>query len=234
MKKSNFVNEQYYHIYNRGVEKRDIFLDSSDHVRFIHYLFALNDQKPLTNTYRFLQNHNPDVRGEASHIVEKRKRTLLVKIHCFCRIPNHYHLILEQLIDNGITKFMQKLGTAHAMYFNARYQRSGVLFQGKFKSTLIENDAYLLQLIRYIHLNPVEMKKPNWKTDGIKNWKDVNKFLKNYRWSSHPDYLGIKNFPSVTYRDFIQSLFPNKEKYQEFINQYLIEDFDNIKNFVLE
>lgn len=231
MRKINFVNEQYYHIYNRGVEKRNIFLDNGDYVRFIHYLYALNDSNPSVNLSRSIYKQNNE--GGRTFFVNQ-KRELIVKIHAFCLMPNHYHLILEQSVEGGIIKFMQKLGTAYAMFFNTKYKRSGVLFQGKFKATIIDNDAYFMQLLRYIHLNPVGLIDPNWKTEGISNPKKIQKYLNSYRWSSHPDYIGKENFSSVSYRDFAQLLFTNVNAYQDFINQYLAEDFDNIKDFTLE
>ena len=226
MRKTKFSNDNYYHIYNRGTEKRQIFLDNSDYARFIHYLYEFNDEKFDHNISRKIEE------GRASFI--QRQRELLVEIITFCLMPNHFHLILRQIKENGIIKFMQRLGTGYAMYFNKKNQRTGYLFQGTFKPILIENDNYLTYLSRYQHINPVELIEPNWKREGIKDWEKVNNFLENYRWSSYLDYIGVKNFPSLTNREIINSHFQAEGSYKNFINQWLNKDLETIKEIVLE
>ena len=216
-----FVNDCIYHVYNRGVEKRILFQTDSDHLRFIHDLYEFNDTKP---TLRYSEVRPPQV----------RKRDLLVEIYCFCLMPNHFHLILKQLKDNGIYLFMKKLGTGYSMYFNKLNNRVGSLFQGRFKAILIENNEYLLHLSRYIHLNSVELIEKNWKSKGIKNWAKVKKFLKFYRWSSYPDYLDVDNFPSVTRRDFIISLAKGKNRYKKFVEDFISKDINKIKSLSFE
>ncbi|MDA2922906.1 transposase, partial [Patescibacteria group bacterium AH-259-L07] len=180
-RKVTFVNNQFYHIYNRGVEKRDVFMNEKDYLRFIHDLYELNDQNLVENSsFRFNQNYRLPV-----SIVKQRE--LLVNILCFCLMPNHYHLILEQLKDNGIPRFMQKLGIGYVNYFNIKYERVGSLFQGRYQAIHIDNENYLLHLSRYIHLNPVELIEPKWKEEGIKNLKKIKEFLRDYRWSNYLD-----------------------------------------------
>ena len=210
MRKTKFSNDNYYHIYNRGADKRQIFLDSSDYVRFIHYLYDFNDNKIIPNFSRDIEG------GPASNI---KLRDLLVEIISFCLMPNHFHLILKQVKDGGITKFMRKLSTGYVMYFNKRNKRSGVLFQGKFKAILIDNDEYLAHLSRYIHINPLEISNSN---------------LNNYRWSSYLDYVGIKNFPSVINKATINSLFPKEIDYRDFISQFISSDLEKINHLILE
>ena len=226
MRKTKFSNDNYYHIYNRGTEKRQIFLDNYDHARFIHYLYEFNDEKFDRNISRKIE------RGFASFI--QRPRELLVEIIAFCLMPNHFHLILRQIKENGIAKFMQRLGTGYAMYFNKKNKRTGVLFQGVFKSILIENDNYLTHLSRYHHINPVELIEPNWRKEGIRDWDKVNNFLENYRWSSYLDYVGIKNFPSLTNRKIINGYFQTEGSYKNFINQWLNKDLEFVKEIILE
>jgi putative transposase len=149
-------------------------------------------------------------------------------------MPNHFHLILRQLKDGSIAKFMQKIGTGYTMYFNQKNKRNGVLFQGRFKSILIESDEYLMHLSRYIHINPVELYEPSWKENGIQNWENINEFLESYRWSSYLDYIGIKNFPSVINKEIVNSFFQDEQSYKNFINQYLNNDLEFIKEIVLE
>jgi len=222
MKSIEFVNYHFYHIYNRGVDKRKIFEEEQDYVRFIHSLFEFNDRYPALP---FSQVYKKG---------RKRERELLVNIICFCLMPNHFHLILEQLVEGGITKFMQKLGTGYTMYFNEKYKRSGALFESRFKAILIENDEYLLHLSRYIHLNPVELKEIHWKEKGIKDFNKVRDFLEGYRWSSFLDYIKIKNFPSVIKKDFLLNYFKKSEDYKKFIYEFMKEDIGFIKNLLIE
>lgn len=226
MRKIQFINNYFYHIYNRGTEKRETFLEDKDNFRFIHDLYEFNDVNATLNLTRNIEG------GLASFNV--KSRDLLVEIIAFCLMPNHFHLILKQLRENGITKFMQKLGTGYTMYFNQRNQRTGSLFQGSFKAILVDKDNYFLPLTNYIHLNPVELIEPNWKEKGVKDWKKVNEFLKNYRWSSYSDYVGIKNFPSVINKEFLYGYFKNAENYKNSVNQWLSKDLELIKTTTLE
>src|SRR3989338_5121487 len=166
MKHPQFENEHFYHIYNRGVEKRDIFIDKNDYLRFLEGLKEFNNPEMVT------LRDPPPYRG----LTSVRKK--LVRIHAFCLMPNHFHLLLEQIADNGIPLFMQKLGTGYTMYFNLVNQRVGGLFQGTFKAKIIENETYLMHLLRYIHLNPIELVEAKWKEKGIA-WKKVKKILDN-------------------------------------------------------
>jgi putative transposase len=226
MRKVQFENDNLYHVYNRGTEKRNVFLDDADHYRFIHYLYELSNAN-------FNHNLSRDIEGGLA-LLNSNSRDLLVEIIAFCLMPNHFHLILRQLQENGIAQFMQKLGTGYTMYFNKKNKRSGSLFQGTFKAIQIEHDEYLMHLSRYIHINPVELIESGWKKEGIKNWERINEFLENYRWSSYLDYIGIKNFPSVTNRNVIMSSFPDGQSYKNFINQWLDNDLEFIKETILE
>jgi len=230
MRKTIFANNEYYHIYNRGVDKRKVFLNRNDYIRFIHDLYEFNDQKRAPEFVRI-----KDYVGSLAPHIKRKPRKKLVNIICFCLMPNHFHLILEQLVDDGISKFMHKLGTGYTNAFNLKHKRSGALFEGTFKAILIENETYLTHLSRYVHLNPVELKEKNWKEDGIKDWNKINKFLDNYRYSSYLDYVGKKNFPSIINNDLILKIFDNsKDYYKKFTQEWLVQDFSKIDNLILE
>jgi putative transposase len=224
MKKPIFENDQIYHIYNRGVEKRQIFMDNFDYYRFVHNLFEFNDTTPAG---RFSEFVTPKV-------MQNKKRDLLVEVLCFCLMPNHFHLILRQRVDNGIIAFMKKIGLGYAMYFNRKNIRVGSLFQGRFKAISASNDEYLLHLSRYIHLNPVELIDPSWKKKGIKSWRLTNDFLKSYRWSSYLDYIDVSNFSSVSSRDFILSYAGSKKQYKEFVESFVVGDLNEIDSTVFD
>lgn len=202
MNRMPFENEEIYHVYNRGVDKRDIFMDDKDRYRFIHDLYEFNDIEPAVNVdNRANQQKLSTIEVTPRYI--KKTRKLLVEILTFCLMDNHYHLMIRQMVDNGITTFMRKLGTGYSCYFNTKQKRSGTLFQGTFKSVHLERQAHFLYLPHYIHLNPTEI---------VGDSLDA---LQNYKWSSLPDYLGIKNFPSVTQRKFLLDIYNGTNGYRK-------------------
>lgn len=219
MEKPNFVTNSIYHLYNRGVEKRRIFLDREDHLRFIHDLFEFNDEEPAPNLYYWRA-------ALKSYEVQPRKisqRKLLVEIIAFCLISNHFHLLVRQARDNGIIRFMQKLGTGYAMYFNQKYERVGGLFQGRFKAALIKNQRHFLYLPHYIHLNPLDLAMPRWRDGTIPNVAKAIKFLGSYRWSSYLDYIGEKNFPSVISKNLFQEFYGTPSEYKQALREWLAD-----------
>lgn len=228
MQRPQFVDGEIYHIYNRGVEKRDVFLNQKDYFRFTHDLFEFNDTAPAQNIFYklpFLQSYE----------VRLRKKQELVEILAFCLMPNHFHLLLRQKNERGVTEFMRKVGTGYTNYFNKKYERVGPLFQGKFKAILVNREAHFIYLPFYIHLNPLDLIAPQWRKSKIKNLKKAVQFLQTYRWSSYLDYIGKRNFPSVTQRDFISNFFGGPRQYQqETINWLKTLDFEKIDDFLLE
>jgi len=248
MKQPEFVNNEIYHIYNRGVEKRKIFLDEKDYFRFIHNLFEFNDVVPASNRRSSRQKQLvevglPPVRKPRVKPMEvrlpraevRKPRELLVNILAFCLMPNHFHLILIQKEDKGITRFMRKMGTGYTNYFNTKYDRVGPLFQGKFKAKIVRKDEYLLHLVDYIHLNPAEIIRPKWKDGETGNLGEIKNFLQNYRWSSFLDYIGKKNFPSITQRNFLLNFFSDIQDYEkEFFSQFQKIDLEKIKELIIE
>jgi putative transposase len=156
MKKPQLENNEIYHILNRGVEQRNIFLDDKDYLRFIHDLYEFNDEAPAENIYyKSISLESYEVKPR-----KIRERKSIVEILAFCLMPNHYHLLLKQKKDNGISKFMQKLGTGYTMSFNKKYKRKGTLFQNTYKAILIDKQNHFYNLPYYIHLNPLDLKFP--------------------------------------------------------------------------
>ncbi len=224
------ITDNYYHIYNRGTEKRIIFNDNSDYVRFLHLLYVCNDTElKVKNTGRVLNNQqNKHEQGSALLVNGMMGKSPIVNIVCYCLMPNHFHLVLEQLVDNGISAFMHKLSTAYVMAFNKKHERTGRLFEGSFKTRFIKDDTYLLYLSKYIHLNPVSIIDPRWKERGVNDWEKINKYLESYRWSSYMDYVDIKNFPSIINKGFLRQYYFNGKQYKDFINSYLTDDLQKI------
>lgn len=223
----------FYHTYNRGVEKRKLFLEKSDYARAIHDLYEFNDRKAVLNAVRRID-------GFPTPIIEKDQREKLVDIGVWCLMPNHYHLFSCPVEDNGLPVFHKKFGGGFANFFNTKYKRNGALFQGRYKKVQVSNDTQALQLVCYIHSNPLDLWKPNWKEKGLVSLEIQNalKFLeKDYRWSSHLDWWGIKNFPSLIDADFIHRFFKSPEEYREFfVNwlKYYEKNIQSIKKFIIE
>lgn len=227
VRKTAFAPDQIYHLCNRGVDKRSIFLDEKDYFRFIHDLYEFNDKNPVRHPYYRSSEAGPP------KIKVKRERT--VDIHAFTLMPNHFHLLLSQRENSGIREFMHKLGTGYAMYFNEKYERSGTLFQGTFRAVLVEREAHLIHLPFYIHANPLDLKLPTWREGKIEKPEEALRFLEEYRWSSFQDYIGIKNFPSVIEKDLLIQMFGTPLEYKNQTMQLLSEmDLDKIQDVALE
>ena len=179
-RKVQFAEYEHYHIYNRGNSKQVIFREPDDYERFQVLMY-------LSNSYdRFVFRD-----------VDENKRSqldrgeLLVRIEAYCLMPNHFHILLTPLVSEGVTQFMQKLSTGYAMYYNRKYERTGSLYEGRFKSQHADSDEYLRYLYSYIHLNPVKLIEPLWREEGIQNLSRCFEYLKNYEYSSYPDiYIG--------------------------------------------
>ncbi len=229
MQRLQFDNDHIYHIYNRGVEKRDVFLNQKDYLRFVVNLYEFNNSAPALNFGRNLYSQSIEVR------LQSEKKGQIIEILAFCLMPNHYHLMLRQLVDNGVTEFMRKLGTGYTNYFNLKYTRVGPLFQGKFKAVLLEREQHFQHLPHYIHLNPLDLNMPEWRAGRIKNTKKAVDFLKAYRWSSLPDYLGTKNFPTITNRDFLMQCVGSPKDFKKRMEEWMHSmDFEFIQTVAID
>ncbi len=146
MRKDPFVNDQYYHIYNRGVDKRDIFNNKDDVKRFLLSIKEFNVKEPVKSLKETLKNKTD---------VQKLKdiEQPLISIVCYCINPNHFHFIVKQEADDGISEFFKRLLGGYTLYFNSVYKRSGALFQGRFKSVLIDREDYFLKIRPYVNVN---------------------------------------------------------------------------------
>lgn len=190
-----FINEGFYHIYNRGVEKRQIFMEDSDYQRFLRiiYYYQFSGPKPRFSTHKRFKNK------------DFSSNPKIVEIICYCLMSNHFHLLLKQLKDNGIQEFLSKITNSYTKYFNTKYKRVGPLVQGQFKAVPVETNEQLAHLSRYIHLNPF--------VAGItKDWGQ-------FQYSSISEFIGNAMFP-ICVSEYITSLFPNQAKYKSFITDH--------------
>lgn len=223
----DFANGEIYHIIQRGIEDRKIFLDENDYYRGIFSLYEFNNANPITIRERRAERKKvKSYRGpspvdlKAMEEEEKLRRDLFVEILAFCLMPNHIHLILKQLKDNGISEFMKKMG-GYVSYFNLKYERKGHLFQDKFKAVYVKDDEQLKTAFVYVHTNHVSLIEPGWKEKGIKDLARVINFIEKYKWSSYADYIGGKNFPSLTSREFLLEVMEGAEGCKKFVNGWL-------------
>ncbi len=215
-KRPPLANGEIYHIVIRAIEGLKLFRDKQDYLRMVHDLFVFNDLKPVSSYFR-----KEKVTGSFPATFARRKREVLVEILTFCLMPNHVHLLVRQIKDGGISAFMKKIGSGYAAYYNQKYKRVGHVFQGRYRLVHIENDKQLYTVFVYIHTNPVAIIFPNWKEKGIKDAKKAIDFVENYKWSSYLDYLGNKNFPSLTSREFLTNTMNGIKGCQEAINSWL-------------
>lgn len=214
-RKTSLAVDEQYHIYSRGVEKRKIFMNTKDYNRFIVLLYIMNQDAPFVMG-NFLRDKNKSLKDI---FVEKREKTL-VSILGYCLMPNHFHLILNEHTEGGITKFMGKLLTAYSMYFNTKYERSGPLFTHPFRSEHISNEPQYMYIFSYVHLNPISIIDKKWKENGIKNKKEAEEFLKKYQFSSYQDFLStdrpesiILDFSKIP--EYIKNTKMDFKKYEE-------------------
>jgi putative transposase len=203
MRKTVFAEKEIYHIYNRGTDKRAVFLDDFDRYRFIRDLQSMNSPEPSANSgYYFARSPYIYSRsGYCGNSDESGNNKCLVDILAFVLMPNHYHLLVSQRANGGIASFMQKLGTAYTMYFNMKYQRSGVLFQGPFKSILVKTQNHYGEIPYYIHANPLKL------AAQLPSVALEIAFLSSYKWSSFRDYAGISELPSFLNKTILDAFF---------------------------
>lgn len=216
-----YVENSYYHIYNRGVEKREIFIDEQDYKIFLGYLKEYLSPVPKS------KNHTIDftVRGKSfkgvDYIVKNYDNQ--IELIAYCLMPNHFHLLIKQVEGKSMELFMRSLATRYSMYFNKKYDRVGSLFQGPYKSVMIDDESYLLHLSRYIHLNAAE------------NYNDLTK-----AYSSYAEYLGIrktewiKPHAILQYFDQTKADFIKTNSYKDFVEKYKKENNAILEGITLE
>ena len=210
-RKINFSVGEFYHIYNRGVEKRDIFLDANDRERFLRLLYAANGTSPLK--FREIEN-------KPYELIERGDCRLAVGAYCL--MPNHFHILVKEIVESGISSFMEKMITAYSMYFNKRHTRVGPLFQGRFKAQHVGSDEYLKYLFSYIHLNPVKLIQPLWKEKGISNRRGAKQYLRTYRQSSYQDYIGMDRPEKVILTGVeFPEYFGSQHDFDSFVDDWL-------------
>ncbi len=210
-----------YHLYNRGAHKELLFRDEKDYSRFLLLLYIANNSERI-HLGNLLRGH---VGGSPMQILnEVETDKTLVSIYAYSLMPNHFHLILSQNSKDGISLFLKKVATAYAMYFNTKYQHSGVIFQGRFKSRHISNNDYYRYVFSYVHLNPLDLVEPNWKERGVRNIKASRSFMNGYKYSSFVDYsLGDRLERKILNWNQAPAFLKETNDFEDLLS-YLIQD----------
>jgi len=238
MRKIQFTQNNIYHIFNRGVEKSDIFEDDNDRWRFLQGLLLFNDVEASVNLLWQVER----AKGVTTFKTIKdflknkeEKRIPLVRIMADCLMSNHYHLLLEEIAKNGISRFMHKLGTGYVKYFNGRHSRVGPLFQGRFKAALVDKEKYLEQLLVYINVvNPGQLVEPNLKEEGIKDINKIMNFAEEYPWSTNQEYLG-KRDSIIIDKGLLEEFFAKPSDYHNLVKTSLLgRKFAKIGSLAIE
>jgi putative transposase len=194
---------EYYHLINRGNASQPTFLNIRDYQRFLTTINYYQHDSLLLRLSKFLLLSKEKKAKYIENLIEKGN--LIVNINCFCLMPNHFHLLIKQAKDKGISKFMSQLQNSYTKYFNVKRKRIGSVFQGQFKAVRVETDEQLIHLSRYIHLNP-------YSSFVVKSKEE----LQIYPWSSLPDYLGKSKYPFLK-KKIVSDFFESSKRYQKFI-----------------
>jgi putative transposase len=213
-----YIENGYYHIYNRGVEKRPIFLDEQDYGVFLSYIKEYLSSKDINSLQKQLALASTDWREKSNILREINLNNFSdeIKLLAYCLMPNHFHLIIKQSQLNSIDLFMNSLNTRYVMYFNKKYKRVGPLFQGVYKAVLIESSEQLLYLSAYVHNNPIKYKE---------NLKRKNNYLRlmTTQPSSYKDYLGISHSSWICTKPILSHF--TKTQNRSFNKRVSYEDF---------
>lgn len=199
-----------YHIVNRGVNKQKIFLSDKDYERFVTNLYVFNNKNGAIRVSKkdFLKDPT-----EQEKIVEILKWTLM---------SNHYHLLVEEVVDGGVVDFVKRIGNGYTKYFNIKNNRSGYLFQNAAKIILAKNETHFAYLPIYIDLNPIDLVQADWKENGIKDSQKVLEFISSYKWASVADYIGKGNYPSIINKEKFFEVFEyTGEQYKKELKEWI-------------
>lgn|SRR3989338_2185550 len=216
MREPAIVTGEYYHVFNRGVKKEPIFEDHNDFRRFYQSLY-------LFNNANFERPGRREIDREtilAAHEAYLYDRDPYVKILSFCLIPNHFHLMIQQVKEGGAAKFFHKLLKGFAQYFNRRHGQSGHVFEGAYEAVHIANEAHFIHVPRYIHLNALDMTNLDWRNGKIADWQAADTYLDSYQWSSHSLYKSGNQELPVVDEETASQFFKNSNEYKKFLKSW--------------
>lgn len=215
------ANDEFYHVFNRGVAKLPIFHTKRDYQRFLFTLDYYRFREPPMKLSYFFQLSVED-RNKLLDSLYKNADTL-IELYCYCLMPNHYHMLMRQVTDGGISLFFRRIQDSYTKYLNIKIDRVGPLFQGTFKAVRITKDEQFLHVSRYIHVNPF--------TAFIVHQKDIWE----YPWSSLRFYVD-QAIPTFVNTSFILDQFQISQTYRKFIEDQISfkKTIKNIQHLTLE
>ena len=209
-----FATGEYYHIFNRAVEKKAIFLDESDYKHFQVLLYLANGSAPITFKRVRKQPLDHD-RGE-----------MCVSVVCYGLMQNHFHIIARENKEGSISKFMGKLSTSYSMYFNTKYERSGPLFCHPFRARHISGEDYFRYVVSYVHLNPLDVIFPKSSRQRF-DLKQAEEFLDSYWYSSYQDYFHSRRLESkIINKEALPIEISDLETVEQMLKEYRAAEHD--------
>jgi len=237
-KRPQLINGEIYHIILRAVGDSIIFKNEDDYFRGIFSLYEFNNSQGVVIRERRQQRKKEKVLERANRgptpVNLQNKRDKFVEILAFCFMSNHIHIVVRQLQENGISNFVKKVSGGYASYLNIKYKRKGHLFN-RFKAIHIMDDSQLRNVMAYVWCNPISLIEPGFKEKGVCNMKKVLNFLlKEYRWSSLWDCVGVQNFPSVIEKDCVINVLGDGNKCKEIIDDWVKYKANNFEDIDLE
>lgn len=214
------ATDQFYHIYNRGVVKQPIFFTKRDYDRFLLTIQYYLQKNPPTKLSRLIQLPKSERESILSRTIERKDA--IVEILSYAFMPNHFHLLVRQLCDNGISVYLSKIINSYTRYINTKLKRVGHLFQGSFKAVRLASDEELLHMSRYIHLNP------------LVSYLVAEKDFLTYPWTSMKSYLS--DISTFINRDHILGHFKGWDKYKQFVldNAKYGKKLEEMKHLLIE
>ena len=238
-RKEKFIPGEYYHIYSRTILNIPEF-KSNDSATKLAQTFLLANSTNSSQAFDYLRNNRNTSLERALEISKSGEK--LVEILCYSIMPNHYHLLIKEAKEKGITDFIRKCNISIVKYINIKQKRLGPLFESRFKSKHIDSNDYLLHLSVYIHLNPLDfLSGKDWRENKIQNWEQEKLKILNYPWSS------VKYFISSTYdvdeeiysniisgTEIITDQFNSKDDYERFLREWSVESLNEINDLTLE
>lgn len=221
-RKYPLITDHFYHVFNKSIDGRPIFTNKREcsiTLQMVKYYQVADERKVSFSKFRLWAQ---ELRNNFYQVVYKNK-SFLTEIVAFCLMPNHYHFLLKQIKDDGISKFLSDFQNSFTRFYNIKHERKGHLFTGPFKAVLIENESQLIHVSRYIHLNPLTsylLKEPD----------DLNDYL----WSSYPEYVGLKE-SKISNPEYVLSQFKNSSDYNKFVLDQVDyqRDLEQLKHLLL-
>lgn len=229
MRIEKLVTGQIYHICNRSTEGIPIFKKKEDALRFLESLLLSNTTDTMT------------MRGVARTPKQHRDRSKnkpLVEVYALVLMPNHFHICARQLVENGISLWIQRACNSHARFYNLKNERKGALFMGRFTAVLVEKDEQLFHLFVYIHANPLDLIMPKWRAGNLRAWQKADKYLRDYQWSSYNLLIGVGDVNPIL-KKLISPHFPRKiisswGNLSRGIREWSQRDYEESKKLFLE